>query len=120
MRGISAYKSVKKQSASPEHLLVMLYERAIHDQREAIAHLEQGDLKEALPFLQRARQIFVELTSALDPEEAPELTSNLKRLYVWCIRELIRAGREGSAEPIRATLETTIDLHSAWVEAVNT
>jgi flagellar protein FliS len=118
MRGISAYRSVRNQSASPEKLLVMLYERAIQDQGDAIAFIEEDDLSSAIPLLQRTREIFIELMSALDTDEAPELSGNLQRLYLWGVRELIRASREGSKAPIEATLQMTRELHSAWVQVV--
>jgi flagellar protein FliS len=118
MRGIAAYKSVRKQSATPERLLMMLYERAIQDQEDAIEFLQAGEVRDAMPLLQRTREIFVELMSALDPEQAPELTANLRRLYLWAVRELIRAGRDGDPEPVKATLEMTQGLHSAWIQAV--
>lgn len=118
MRGISAYKSVRNQSASPEKLLVLLYERAIQDQVDAIAFIDEGDLTNAIPLLQRTREIFIELMSALDTGEAPELSGNLQRLYLWGVRQLIRASREGSTEPIQSTLQMTRELHGAWVQVV--
>lgn len=118
MRGISAYKSVKRQSASNETLLVMLYERAIQDQEDAIALLREGQVGPAVPLLQRTREIFIALMEALDHESAPELSANLRRLYFWAVRELIRASRDGDATAIEATLAMTRELHSAWIEAV--
>lgn len=119
MRGIAAYKSVRKISASPERLLVMLYERAIQDQEEAISYISDGDLVSALPHLQRCRKIFIELLNALDRDEAPELTENLRQLYLWAIRELISAGRDNSVAPIRRTLRMTKDLHEAWDQVLS-
>jgi len=118
MRGIAAYQKVSTQSASSERLLVMLYERAIQDQEEAIALLHEGESVAARPKLQNVRQIFIELMTALDEDEAPELTVNLKRLYIWMVRELVRAGRDSDPVPVAGTLEITRELHAAWVQAV--
>lgn len=119
MRGIAAYRSVKRQSASNERLLVMLYERAIQDQEDAIALMREGQVGPAVPLLQRTREIFIELMGALDHEAAPQLSGNLRRLYFWAVRELIRASRDGDISAIEGTLEMTRELHGAWIQAVD-
>lgn len=118
MRGIATYQSVSKQSAPPERLLLMLYQRIIQRLREAQDHLKVQEISEALDGLRVSREILVELINALDHEAAPALTANLHRLYTWSIRELIAAGRDHSPKRIQNVLGVIEPLYSAWQEVI--
>jgi flagellar biosynthetic protein FliS len=113
MRGPNTYASVSQMSSSPEQLTILLFERAIKAQIIAIDCLEDGDRTSAMSEIRRCREIFIALAGALDHEVAPELSGNLHRLYLWGVRELIKAGRDGDATLIEPTLEMTEELYEA-------
>jgi flagellar protein FliS len=117
LRGIAEYKAVNLGSASKEELVVMLYEAAVRYQVYARGALEKGAIADARAHLRRVRDIFAELTVALDHEVAPELSANLARLYTWLIAELGRAGLERSTARIDDTLAVTQNLLDGWQQA---
>ncbi|MEL6348396.1 MAG: flagellar export chaperone FliS [Myxococcota bacterium] len=118
MRGLAAYKKVSTHSAPPERLLLMLYERAIQEQQLAIVALQEKRTMDASHSLRRTREIFVELASALDHEAAPEISLNLHRLYMWSIKELLRAGQEIEPMYVEQCLERTQELYTAFKSAL--
>ena len=120
MRGIAAYQSVSKQSAPPERLLLMLYQRAIQLLQAAALQIQAGDTASAQEGIRIAREIIVELLNALDHETAPELTGNLHRLYSWSIRELVAAGRDYKIQHLRNVLDVIEPLYEAWQGVLDT
>lgn len=117
LRGIAEYKAVNLGSASKEELVVMLHEAAVRYQVYARGALEKGAVADARSHLRRVRDIFGELMIALDHNVAPELSSNLSRLYAWLISELARAGLERSTARVDDTLAVTQNLLDGWQQA---
>lgn len=118
MRGALGYRSVSVASASPEQLVLLLFETALKRQVQAAEALRAKQWMEASAHLRRVRDIFCELAASLDHEVAPELTNNLQRLYVWCITEIARADREGDPALLDATMAVTRNLYEGWCHAL--
>ena len=95
----------------------MLYEAAVRYQVAAQESFARSDTHVARDNLRKVRDIFAELTVALDHESAPELSANLARLYTWVIGEIGRAGLDKDPDRVDATLRVTRNLLDGWVEA---
>jgi len=119
MRGLSAYKNVSTHSASPEQLLLLLYERAIQDQRDAIEYIKADDITSANDSMRHAREILVELAAALDHAAAPELSANLHRLYMWCVRLMLKAGQTQDIQHIEESMGIVQELYEGWRSAIH-
>lgn len=98
MRGIAAYKSSNVQSASPQRIIVMLYQSAITRLHRGAEALEEGDVEAFLGYSRHVREILTELRAALDHEVAPELCANLDRIYGWCTVELGAIERDAAGD----------------------
>ncbi len=118
MRGIDEYRTTAVHTAPKETLLLMLLESALEKQDLAISAIEAGDRKGARAFLAHTRQVYSELMLCLDHAVAPELSARLSRLYVWCIRELAKAGTGQDAERVRGVQRVTESLLETWSEAI--
>jgi flagellar protein FliS len=118
MHALSSYTAVSQRSASKEQLIILLYERAIKGQIIAIDCLSEGDRGGASDEIRRCREIFIALAGALDHTAAPELSGNLHQLYLWGVRELMRASRTGAVDAVENTLEMTETLYEAMKEAL--
>jgi flagellar protein FliS len=118
MRGLHKYQANRVSSASPQRLLVMLFETAVVRQESALDALQDDDIGQARLDLNRARAIFLELQAGLDPEVDRDLVSRLGSLYSWCTQQLIKAERERDAGAIRESLKITYELLAAWRIAV--
>lgn len=117
MRGVVEYQAVGAISASNRELVVMLFEAAVRHQRAAQEAFRAGKGNEGRERLRKTREIFAELLAALDHEAAPQLTSNLTRLYVWTISRLSRAGFDRDADVLDGSIRVTRTLRDGWAEA---
>lgn len=111
------YRAVQAQTASPGHLVVMLYQGAITFGNRARTALLAGDYPAAHENLLRAQDIIAELLGTLDFEQG-ELAERLARLYEYIHRRLVEANVRKSVEPLDEVLCYLRDLRDAWQEAV--
>jgi flagellar biosynthetic protein FliS len=118
MRGIQQYKSTALETAPNETLLLLLLETALERLDQASEAVESGDKKSCREHLAFARSAYSELIISLDHEVAPELSQQLNRLYLWCIRELAKAGSELNAARIEGVRKITASMLETWSEAV--
>jgi len=114
MRGIAAYKSSNVQSASPQRIIVMLYQAALLRLTRCSEGLETSDNDEVLANSRHVRAIITELRAALNHEVAPELCAHLDRIYGWSTLELAQVER---ASNTRATQDLPEGELASAVEA---
>lgn len=112
------YAQARVGSASPEQLLVMLYDAAIKDVREAIQAIGDGDRAQKARVLDHGVKVLTELTNSLRPEKAPEIAENLRRLYDFMIDRMIQANLKDDAEQLDPVVKVLMELREAWVEAI--
>jgi flagellar protein FliS len=75
------------QSASPEELVLMLFEGAIRFGEEADAAIARGDREAAAGFVGRVRAIVEELERGLNPA-AGSITGHLGAIYEYVLQRL--------------------------------
>ena len=103
-------------TASPQRLLVMLYDRLALDLQRAQTALGEGDRVGASELLMHAQDIVLELHSTLRVEEwdgGPALSS----LYNWVYGELVLANVKGDARRVADCRTVVEPLRDAWAEA---
>ncbi len=112
----AAFATTAKSTATPQALLVMLYDRLILDLQRAEAAIETKDLGGVNRHLNHAQDIVTELAGALDAKAwdgGPALAS----LYAWLLAELIAANVAKDGARIAAAREMVQPLAGAWREA---
>lgn len=114
--GYDRYREVDITTASPETLVVKLYEGAIRNARAAVLHHEAGRIGERGRAISKAIAIVSELSSALDMEQGGEIASNLSGLYGFVNEQLVEANLQGSTDRIEDALRVLDILAEAWVE----
>jgi len=103
-------------TASPQQLLVMLYDRLALDLERAQAALADGDRSGAGEQLQHAQDIVLELLSSLRVdvwEGGPRLAA----LYNWLVSELMQARIRNDANRIASCRQVVEPLRDAWRQA---
>jgi flagellar protein FliS len=103
-------------TASPQRLLVMLYDRLALDLERAEAALTTGDREAANALLQHAQDIVLELHSSLQVDcwdGGPRLSA----LYTWLHGELVRANTKGDLRRVVDCRKIVEPLRDAWTEA---
>jgi flagellar secretion chaperone FliS len=103
-------------TASPQQLLVMLYDRLALDLERGEEALAEGDRERAREQLLHAQEIVIELRGSLRVdvwEGGPRLAA----LYGWVLGELIQANLKGDVRRVRDCRRIVEPLRDAWRQA---
>ncbi|CAA9405778.1 MAG: Flagellar biosynthesis protein FliS [uncultured Quadrisphaera sp.] len=113
----AAFATTAASTASPQSLLVMLYDRLVLDLERAEHAQRTGEVGTAHTNLVHAQDIVTELAVALDAD-AWDGGPGLAALYAWLRTELVSANVTKDAETTAACREVVVPLRDAWREAV--
>jgi flagellar secretion chaperone FliS len=105
-------------TASPEQILLMLYDGAIRFTRQAIKGVEDDDLAAMHTGVKKTLAILTEFTNSLDHEIGGEIADNLDGLYTFMIKELTLGNLKKDVEKMRVVEKLLVDLRATWGEAV--
>jgi len=110
------YTTTSVATASPQQLVVLLYQRLHRDLTEARAAIENNEVYVANRALQHAQDIIVELHSSLD-RNAWEHAKELSSLYVYFLGELSEANLTKDTKRISSVTNMVAELRDAWAAA---
>jgi flagellar protein FliS len=113
---LGRFLSDRVSTATPQALLVMLYDRLVVDLTRAETAETGGDRAAAHAALVHAQDILAELLGSLDVE-AWDGAPGLAALYAYLLRELVRANVEHDAARTAACRRVVEPLRDAWREA---
>jgi flagellar secretion chaperone FliS len=109
----NAYRENSIMTASPEQLVVMLYDGAGRFLRQAEGSMIDGSWLQASEKLSRAEAIIDELLATLDMD-AGEVADRLQSIYVFCKARLIEARIERDAVRVDQVARLLGELREAW------
>ena len=109
------YKQTAIQTASPEKLLIMLYDGAIKFANQAKANIMAKNIEEANTFIIKTQDIITELMFTLDMDY--EISKNLYRIYDFINWRLFQANLKQDAMLIEIVVNIMMGLRSTWAEA---
>jgi flagellar secretion chaperone FliS len=103
------------QNASPEDLVLMLFEGAVRFGREARRAIDAGDRPRAEQLVGRVRAIVRELENGLNPE-AGAISRHLAAIYEYVLRRLEPADVDAEIiDEVVADIEVLCEAWSALV-----
>ncbi|HZQ45843.1 MAG TPA: flagellar export chaperone FliS [Verrucomicrobiae bacterium] len=115
-----SYRKVAVQTASPGHLVLMLYDGAISFLERSLTGF---NYKDPLEFNQtinnnivRAQAIIHEMNGRLDMERGGEISDNFRRLYNYFNLRLQQANLKKKREPIEEVLGHLRGIRDSWAE----
>ncbi|HMJ88964.1 MAG TPA: flagellar export chaperone FliS [Candidatus Acidoferrum sp.] len=118
-----SYRQVSTQTASPGHLVVMLYDGAIKFLGLALNGFGFEDPLEFNSTINnnvvRAQQILTELNSSLDMERGGELSTTLRKLYHYIDQRLTQSNLKKTPEGIEESVRHLTVLRDAWREMLS-
>ena len=112
----SAYRQSTGQSASPLHLVVLLYEQLVEDVRRALGTMCQGDAAGVASNIGHALEVVGQLQGRLDMNHGGEVAENLERFYNLLRYNLLQAQMRSSTNILQRQLENLLTLREAWLE----
>ena len=118
MTAYDQYQENQIMSASPEKILLMLYDGAIRFIRQAMFGLEEENLTLFHQEIRKSMAIITEFSNSLDHTIGGDIAENLDALYDFMIRELTKANLHKDIEHLRTVEKLLVDLRATWGEAV--
>ncbi len=115
---INHYQQNQVQTASPEQILIQLYEGCIRFLKQAQNAMETGNRIKKLEKVSRGMAIITELSNTLDFEAGGEIAEDLDALYAFMTRELTRSNTENDPQALQTVINIMSELHEGWVQAV--
>lgn len=112
------YKQTAIQTASPEKLLLMLYDGAIKFGYQAQVALEQKDIEASNKYLGKIQDIVSELMVTLNMDY--EISKNLFNLYEYMNKRLIEANIQKNSEPLFEVMGYLKELREGFAHAAVT
>lgn len=112
------YFSTQVNTASPEQLLIMLYNGAIRFVGEAEEAMASGDIAFRGNRINKTIAILTELSATLNHEIGGEISANLASLYDYMIRELTLANARDDANRLKIVKDMLSGLRDTWLEAI--
>ncbi|RME00151.1 MAG: flagellar export chaperone FliS [Calditrichaeota bacterium] len=116
---LNYYKKTQILTAEPAKIILMLYDGAISFMQQAARAAEQKAYIERANKITRTNNILLELLSSLDFEYGGEIAKNLREIYVFLVKELIKADLENNPETIQQCSQVLETIRDAWITIVN-
>ena len=105
-------------SASPEQLMLMLYDGAGRFLAQAIQAIEDGRIEQRTNCINKASAIVAEFAATLDRSQAPVLADDLTALYAYMLQRMMQANLKNDAEPLVEVKGLLADLRATWAQAI--
>ena len=120
-RGVGAYATVGLETgvaaASPQKLVVMLYDGVIVALLSAINHIKSSNVAAKGASISKAITIIDNgLRASLDQKAGGEIAQNLDALYDYMSRRLLQANMKNDIAIIEEVHGLMSDLREAWVQ----
>ena len=104
------------KTATPEMVVVKLYEGALRFIRQAKECQDAGQVAGRATAIAKALAIVGELQQSLNLEEGGEIARNLDSLYFYVTDRLLEANVRGTVQPLEEASGVLSTLNEAWVE----
>ena len=122
-KGYAAYQNTNIKTASQGKLVVLLYEAAEKNLKNAESLIDEenkikpSNMEKFGKFLQKAQAIITELQVSLDMEKGGEIAKNLMSLYIYFNQELISVNIKHDKTKLEYIEQQMSELLKAWKEA---
>jgi flagellar protein FliS len=111
-----AYRENAVLSATPEQLVVMLYDGAQRFLRQAGKAMRGGEIERTHNALRRAEMIVAHLDGVLDYEQGEPIASQLHPIYRFCLAHLRRARMDQDVDKLEEVAGLLGELRESWAE----
>lgn len=110
----NTYLRTKVMTASPAELRLMLLDGAIKFATQGRDGILAKDYEAMFNGLSQAREILVELMTAIGPEAPADLVARIRSLYSWMFKELVDASFEKQADKATRVIEVLEYERETW------
>lgn len=115
---IKQYQANNITTATPEKLMIMLFDGAIQFLQKAKTAIEEKNLKDRSENIEGARKIIRELMRTIDLENGNDVSKQLFKLYNRMAMKLIKANVSRKAELIDEVIEDLSNIRWGFQKAI--
>ena len=114
------YLEASINSASPEELIIKVYDALLLFARQAIDVMESrpADIQSRHDLLRRAQRACALLMGSLKLDLDSDIPGNLFRIYEFWHHQLVAANMQGDPAKVRELLPLIAGMRETWVEAI--
>ncbi len=105
-------------SASPEQLMLMLYDGAIRFLGLGIQAIESNTIDKRAHAINKASAIISEFAATLDHSQDANLAADLDALYAYMLNRLQDGNLENDSAPLEEVKKLLSGLRVTWAEAI--
>mgnify|MGYP000917360784 CR=1 FL=1 len=105
-------------SASPEQLMLMLYDGAIRFISLGIQAIENGQIDKRAYYINKTSAIVSEFAATLDHSLNPKLAEDLDALYGYMLNRMLDANLKNDDAPLHEVKKLLADLRATWAQAI--
>ena len=115
---IKQYQASNVNTATPEKLMIMMFDGALQFLQKAKAAIVEGNLKERSQNIDGARKIIRELMRTIDLENGNDVSKQLFKLYNRMAMNLIKANVQRNAALIDTVIEDISNIRWGFQKAI--
>lgn len=113
------YMANTVNSASPEQLMLMLYDGAVRFISLGIQAIENGLIDKRAYYINKTSAIISEFAATLDHNQDAKLAEDLDALYGYMLRRLMEANLKNDTAPLLEVKKLLADLRATWAQAID-
>ncbi len=118
LKAAKAYLATQVTTTSQGQILLLLYESAMKNLRQAQEKIEERDYAAKGILISKALDIISELSSSLNVEKGGDLARNLHNLYFYCSSRLLKANLTMDVTVIDEVMRILDGIRSAYAEII--
>lgn len=115
---LKQYQKNEVETASPEKILILLYDGAIQFLNKAKIALEQKNIPEVHNNLIGCENIILEFINTVDIENGGDFAVRIKALYEYFYNTLVQANMKKDVTKIDEVLKHLVELRATWKQAI--
>jgi flagellar protein FliS len=114
------YLEASINSASPEELIIKVYDALLMFSRQALEAMETRpkDIQSRHDLLRRAQRACALLMGSLRLDLDSDIPGNLFRIYEFWHHQLVAANMQGDPQKVRELLPMIAGMRETWVEVI--
>lgn len=116
---VKQYQRTEVETATPERVLILLYDGAIQFLNKAIIAIDENNIQEIHNNIVGAEHIIMEFINTLDFEQGGDFATKLSSLYYYFYNTLIEANLKKDKEKVQHVLTFLVDLRATWRQAID-
>ena len=116
---LKQYQRTEVETATPEKVLILLYDGAVQFLNKALKALDDRNIPEIHNNIVGAERILLEFMNTIDFEQGGDFAERLNALYQYLYNRLVEANMKKDKEIVQQVLHFLVDLRATWKQAIN-